>query len=273
MTPTTRRRRKRYASIIIVPPERDEPVNLNLPAWAYYLILGGIPALLAVTIGGVFLTSWMATRLSEMRAVEARNIELEDQAAKLGRLEQQVRDFEDFRLRVLDLAGADVRDEIEARATARLESTGMTTLEASRGGPPLPESSPLADRVGTLPSLWPVEGVISRDFQVDGDLGAIHYGIDIAATFRAAVRASGAGTVVFAGRDSVFGQLVVIDHGKDVHSLYGHNSSLEVGQGDRVKRGQTIARVGSTGESSAPHLHFEVRRGGKAINPRTYLVE
>jgi murein DD-endopeptidase MepM/ murein hydrolase activator NlpD len=271
--PPVRRRRQNHASIIVVPPQRDGTLSFNLPGWAYYLVLGSIPAILVILIGGVLLASWMATQLRGMRDLEAQNHALQEETAKVVELERGLQDFEEFRLRVLDLVGADVRDEIEARAEARLQEAELSIAEASLPEDLFAESSPLANRLGTLPSLWPVEGVISRGFHVEGRSSQIHHGIDIAAPHGTAVRASGAGTVAFAGRDSVFGQLVVIDHGKGVHSLYGHNASLDVGQGDRVKRGQQIALVGSTGESSAPHLHFEVRRGGNAINPRTYLVD
>ncbi len=82
-----------------------------------------------------------------------------------------------------------------------------------------------------------------------------------------------AGVVAFAGSASVFGELVIIDHGGEVQSLYGHNSVLEVDAGDWVEPGQEIARVGSTGESSASHLHFEIRRRGQPVDPRRYLVQ
>jgi murein DD-endopeptidase MepM/ murein hydrolase activator NlpD len=117
-----------------------------------------------------------------------------------------------------------------------------------------------------------VDGVISKDFELESLPDKEHHGIDIAASHGAPVRAAGSGVVAFAGLDSVFGQLVIIEHGGGLQSLYGHNSVLEVGAGDWVQAGQQIARVGSTGESSAPHLHFEVRRGGAPVDPREYLA-
>ncbi len=273
---TGKSHRNRFASIIIVPPERDQPLNFNLPSWAYYLLLGGLGAAMVVLIGGVVLTGWLGGRLAHMREVEARNAFLEEEVTRVGELERELGEIDDMRLRVLELVGVDVRDEIETRAAVRARAAdGYRTLAgvSPAGSVATPLISGANTTRGTMPSLWPVEGVISNKYRVDGDPSTMHEGIDIAASFRSEVRASGAGMVVFAGRDSVFGQLVVIDHGKSVTSYYGHNSSIEVGQGDRVRRGDTVARVGSTGESSAPHLHFEVRKGGKPINPRSYLVE
>ena len=68
-----------------------------------------------------------------------------------------------------------------------------------------------------------------------------------------------------------YGNAVIIDHGGGVQTLYGHNSSLSVQPGDRVRAGQVIAKVGSTGDSTGPHLHFEVQVDGKAVNPRPWL--
>lgn len=267
-----RSRRRRYASIIVVPPERDEPVHLNLPGWAYYTLLGALGALVVMVIGGAILTSWMGVQLRHLRGLEARNLVLAEEAAKVSRLEAEVDEMENLKVRILDLAGVDVREEIEARSAAAAATPPMLESGAAEhGGPRIESASTIT--FGTMPSLWPVEGVISKEYRQDGDPSALHYGIDIAAPFRSAVRASGAGRVVFAGRDSVFGQLVVIDHGSGVLSYYGHNSELVVGRGDRIRRGQVIAHVGSTGESSAPHVHFEVRKDGKPISPRSFLVD
>jgi len=272
MSSTERPSVKHYASIIVLPPRSNDPLNIHVPAWAYYLLVAAIPALIVLVAGSLVLSGWMAFQLRDHRTLKAHNLELEARNAKIEQLEHDLRQFEDFRLRVLDLLGADVRDAIDARVAESLYMPSSGVAD-SLVGPPVRSSSPEADRLGSLPSSWPVEGVISKDFVPDGPRASVHYGIDIAAPHRAEVRASGAGTIAFAGRDSVFGELVIIDHGKDVFSYYGHNSILEVGQGDHVTRGQVIARVGSTGESSGPHVHFEVRRQGVPINPRAYLVD
>ncbi|MGD8396423.1 MAG: M23 family metallopeptidase [Candidatus Eiseniibacteriota bacterium] len=274
----SRTRRQRLASIIVVPPQREQPIHFDLPDWAYYVLLGGLGAIAVIAIGGLFLTGWMGVQLRHMRQVEARNVELAEEAAKVDRLERELEQIEDLRLRILELAGVDVRAEIEARSSARIGGLSDDPVELAEQLPDGSESEAGATSVpsgtrGTMPSLWPVEGVISREFRMDREPASVHQGIDIAASHGAPVKASGAGQVVFAGRDSVFGLMVIIDHGRGITSYYGHNSSLEVGRGDRVQRGDVIARIGSTGESSAPHLHFEVRKGGKPINPRSYLID
>jgi len=98
-----------------------------------------------------------------------------------------------------------------------------------------------------------------------------HEGIDIAAPVGAPIRVPADGVVVFAGRNGGYGKVVVVDHGYGFSTRYGHCSRILVRVGERVKRGQVIARVGNTGRSTAPHLHYEVRVGKVAVNPYYYL--
>jgi len=99
----------------------------------------------------------------------------------------------------------------------------------------------------------------------------LHTGIDVAAPSGTAIRAAGDGVVVFAGRWGGYGNCVILDHGGGTATLYGHCSRLAVASGQKVSQGQTIAHVGSTGLSTGPHLHFEVRRDGHPVDPMGYL--
>jgi murein DD-endopeptidase MepM/ murein hydrolase activator NlpD len=99
-----------------------------------------------------------------------------------------------------------------------------------------------------------------------------HRGIDMAAPAGTPVQAVAAGTVITARRDRSYGEFVVIDHHNGYRTLYAHNSKLLVKAGDRVNVGQQIAKVGSTGQSTGPHLHFEIHRDGKRVDPSPYLA-
>ena len=99
----------------------------------------------------------------------------------------------------------------------------------------------------------------------------LHTGIDIGAASGTAVLAANKGTVIKAGWNNSYGNVVMIDHGGGIVTLYAHNSKLAVKTGDVVSRGQTISYVGSTGMSTGPHLHFEVRINGKYDNPMNWL--
>jgi len=98
-----------------------------------------------------------------------------------------------------------------------------------------------------------------------------HTGIDIGAQHGQYIRAAAGGVVILSGWHGGFGNTVIIDHGAGVHTLYGHNSRNLVAVGDVVRAGQNIARIGSTGISTGPHLHFEVRENGRHVNPGRYL--
>ncbi len=102
--------------------------------------------------------------------------------------------------------------------------------------------------------------------------GTNHRGIDIAAPYGARVHAAHAGKVRIADWYGGYGKAVIIEHGNGISTVYGHNSELTVRAGEWVETGQTIARVGSTGYSTGPHLHFEVRRGEEQINPIPFMV-
>ncbi|SHJ96262.1 peptidoglycan DD-metalloendopeptidase family protein [Tepidibacter formicigenes] len=101
--------------------------------------------------------------------------------------------------------------------------------------------------------------------------GRIHTGIDIAAPKGTIIKAADGGTVTFSGTQSGYGKLVIIDHGNGYKTYYAHCSKLLVKKGDKVAKGQSIAKVGSTGRSTGNHLHFEVRKKGTPVNPLTYV--
>lgn len=117
--------------------------------------------------------------------------------------------------------------------------------------------------------IWPVNGPVVSGFGMRW--GQLHEGIDISASSGTPIWAAAAGTVIHAGWLGGYGNLVVLDHGNGLATAYAHASAILVGVGQRVLQGETIALVGSTGNSSGPHLHFEVRVNGVAVDPLLYL--
>jgi murein DD-endopeptidase MepM/ murein hydrolase activator NlpD len=131
------------------------------------------------------------------------------------------------------------------------------------------------DAIGDVPSAWPLGGRVTSGFgmRVAPIRGGwrMHPGLDISAASGTRVRAAGAGVVVFAGYRSGYGKTVVIDHGDGMKTLYGHMSRVGIGKSRRVEEGDLIGFVGSTGRSTGPHLHFEVRFRGEPVDPMCYL--
>jgi murein DD-endopeptidase MepM/ murein hydrolase activator NlpD len=117
--------------------------------------------------------------------------------------------------------------------------------------------------------IWPCDGVVVSGFGMRW--GRMHEGIDIGCGYGTSNRAAAAGTVIYAGWLGGYGNLVVVDHGNGLSTAYAHASSILVGVGQSVSQGEAVSLVGSTGNSSGPHLHFEVRVNGTAVDPLGYL--
>lgn len=126
-----------------------------------------------------------------------------------------------------------------------------------------------------VPSAWPLGGRVTSGFgmRVAPIRGGwrMHSGLDISAASGTRVRSAGAGLVVFSGYRSGYGKTVVVDHGDGMKTLYGHMSRLAISKGRRVREGDVVGYVGSTGRSTGPHLHFEVRFRGEPVDPMCYL--
>ena len=126
--------------------------------------------------------------------------------------------------------------------------------------------------VASIPSILPVEGWITQQFIDDTSHGAAaHPGIDIAAAEGVSIKATAPGTVLDVETDQYYGNLIVIKHDNEFTTRYGHCAKVFIGKDDKTERGQIIALVGNTGHSTAPHLHYEVIRNGKNVNPLEYI--
>jgi murein DD-endopeptidase MepM/ murein hydrolase activator NlpD len=152
-----------------------------------------------------------------------------------------------------------------ARVLARRDATGFAETVERAIEKLTPASQPPSARGA------PVAGVVSSSFglrhhPISGDKH-FHGGVDIAAPAGAEIKAAGPGKVTFSGMAKGYGNLVEIDHGDGTVSRYAHNAANLVAVGDEVQVGQIIATVGSTGRATGPHVHFEVRQGGKPVDP------
>jgi len=129
---------------------------------------------------------------------------------------------------------------------------------------------------GMTPSIWPVvgkleSGVGGRRNPFGGRGYEYHEGLDIDAAYGASVQVAASGKVMIAGWQRGYGNVVYVDHGGGLSTRYGHLSGIDVSVGQTVTRGQTIGFVGSTGRSTGPHLHYEVRINNQPVDPRQYL--
>ncbi|HEX9424129.1 MAG TPA: M23 family metallopeptidase [Pyrinomonadaceae bacterium] len=192
-------------------------------------------------------------------------------------------------------------DAVEDTSRKLAEKSGVMSEETTlpgTGGPALPlDANSLAALEGKMnqlernirayenvlrergytPSAWPVVGNLESGFggrrnPFGGNSYEFHSGQDIDAAMGAPVVAGASGSVTFVGWQNGYGQLVVIDHGGGLTTRYGHLSHIDVTQGQQVERAQLIGRVGSTGRSTGPHLHYEIRINDQPVNPLQYLL-
>lgn len=128
---------------------------------------------------------------------------------------------------------------------------------------------------GIYIAVNPVSGVITsrygaREFSVRDH---VHQGLDIGAKTGTPIKAVASATVKFAGTKNGYGNMIILNHGNGIETYYGHCSKLYVKEGDKVEQADVIAAVGSTGNSTGPHLHFEIRKNGEYVNPQNYVYK
>ena len=155
-------------------------------------------------------------------------------------------------------------DDLEAQSASLAEEIRRAQEPSSSASTP-----PIVPPTGSGLLGWPVSGPVVSGFGMRW--GRMHEGIDITCATGTPVRAAGGGTVIWAGWRGGYGNLVVVDHGGGLSTAYAHNSAFASSVGLSVAAGQVIAYAGSTGNSSGPHVHFEVRVNGGAVDPLGYL--
>lgn len=176
-------------------------------------------------------------------------------------LEQRIRGFqsEADALGREELAlSAVIRERDSQARAARSAASGASSAGADDGG-----------RISGAGMIWPLRGTVTSEF--GSRWGRRHEGLDIAAPTGTPLRAAKAGTVIFAGQQGGYGNITIIDHGGGLTTTYPHQSRFGTTEGAQVAQGEVIGYVGCTGSCTGPHVHFETRVGGTAVNPRRYL--
>jgi len=260
----------------------------------------GVAVTLALTVSlvGLLLGDWLKLRELTREAVTFANTIAQQRATidatnhKIAVLRQEVASWREMHGRIQEAFGPDAgrgnRDkgiggattgpERLARVAPEDELQRLTETLKEEG-----ESLRALDRLmaraskalATLPSRWPVRGSVNSEFgrrpSPWTQSTEFHSGIDIRAQTGTPVHAPAAGTVVVAGAAHEYGTAVMLDHGQDIKTLYGHLSKVNVKIGQKVERGTLLALSGNTGRSSGPHLHYEIFVKGQPVNPRAYL--
>lgn len=249
-------------------------------------VIGCLAAILfCAALYGFYGLTQQAAHLQVERENERLRLENERQRQQLNQLNNRVEAVEDATRRLAEISGVE-----------HGQHNQQMNLRGS-GGPSVPlddvTATEIEDKTRHLeqnlrtyetllraramtPSIWPVLGELNDRFggrrNPFGDSSSeFHTGLDIGATPGTPVMAAASGTVIFAGWRSGYGQLVEVDHGNGLTTRYGHLSRIGVAAGQTLSRGETVGSVGSTGRSTGPHLHYEVRIYDQPVNPKRYL--
>jgi len=275
---------RRRHHLLWYPPGDARPREYYVsPALFGFLLGAGIFLVVVIALGVLFYSN-LAERALERDKLLDENKHLRVEVGRVQRMEKQLQDLQRFSEQVKRslTEGADLERILEAGEAVEQELPSgiddkpwvpVTSSDTAATEDPLDVVPKVAQgQKLTLPERWPVDGFITRKFESSPiDPGLSHAGIDIAVPRGTPVRAVAAGTVVAADWTPRYGNRVILDHGASVMTLYGHNELLLVRPGDRVQAGTPIALSGNSGISTAPHLHFEVRVHGRAVDPLALL--
>jgi murein DD-endopeptidase MepM/ murein hydrolase activator NlpD len=265
---------RRNVSLIIVPHDNAQPRNYKISYRLLFALLAAAAFTLVLTLIFLFSYGKVAWKAAQSLQLEKQNRELFARAAQVDSLTHELFKLQAMSIQIKKMLGVDLSPS-DSILVAQLSSSAKSPAISYEED--LMESGEKEQRraLKSAPSIWPVKGYITRSFFTTGGEKSADYhpGIDIAAAESTPVIASAEGVIVTSSWDETYGNMLVIDHGFGIYTLYGHNSRNLVKVGDRVAKGQAIAFVGSSGKSSAPHLHFEVRKQGLPVNPREYLLD
>ena len=208
---------------------------------------------------------------AEARVIAARASQVSLVRSQLLTQQGQLANTRSAKAQSLDTLSAQERQEAEemdalAAASARLSDQIRVAQEAARRAA---EQKGQAQTSAPGRLQWPASGPVTSPFGTRW--GRMHTGIDIGAAMGSSIVAAAAGTVIVAGWVDGYGNTVVVDNGGGMATLYGHQSQVDVVVGQSVTAGQQLGLVGSTGHSTGPHLHFEVRSNGTPVDPLGYL--
>ncbi|MDX9858061.1 MAG: peptidoglycan DD-metalloendopeptidase family protein [candidate division Zixibacteria bacterium] len=246
----------KYVTIMLIPDGTEARAQWRIRQWILRLIVGGI---IFILVGIVLFFSFYGSVLSRAaitERVQSENEGLKRYRYKVQLLEDNLREAREMVTRLTKLAGVDFEfPEMPTDSTifAQLDRTAIAVMAR-------PVSADYSVPVGL-----PIDGFISQQFSPSDD--HYHPGVDIACAIGTPVLATGSGLVEFVGFDSLYGNLVVVRHNDTVTSMYGHNQEILVAPGSPVTVGARIALSGNTGQSTAPHLHYEIRIKDEPINP------
>ncbi len=297
---------KRFYTVLILP-------DATSPAWKFHLNKTIVTVVSSVTAVSVLAFAFclyqyvhLNGRMGELKQLRQQVTDRHFLAAKVSQLEGDLARLRDLDRNLRVLAGLDAKDDqgtrlgqggsdISSQAALReamhkgtghladwvgqdLEALGNEILSREKS---FGELKDLLERQRSVrastPSIWPVRGLMTSGYGYRASpftgQREMHEGLDIAAPFGTPIMATADGVVSFVGPLGNFGNVVFINHGHGLATLYAHTSTIRVEEGQPVKRGQTIACIGTSGRATGPHVLYEVQVNGAPVNPLKYILD
>ncbi len=265
---------ERNLSVIIVPHDNAKTRNYRVS----YRLLYTLCAITVVFLGAMifFLATYggFAVKAHNARRLEQEKAALLGEVAQIDSLRQELLGLQALGIQIKKMMGVDLSPTdslLVAKLSAVVKSPAINDVE----NPMDVGKDEQKNMLKAVPSMWPLRGYVTKEFYTTGGEKSAEYhpGIDIAAKRNTPIIAPAEGVAVTSTWDDTYGYMIVIDHGFGIYTLYGHNARNLAKAGERVAKGQTIGYVGNSGKSTAPHLHFEIKKNGIPVNPREYLLK
>ncbi len=264
------RRAPKRVTVMVHTEDASASRSWRLPVWVFRAALGGAIVVALGLLAGVAFYVPILRAAGSVPLLRGRIAELEAENARVRELAMALDSAEARYGRVRELMG--LPDSARGAADA-LEAAPLLTAPLLRV--PAPSARAAGPGGPSAPARWPLDeqGYLTRGAIAGNGVDEEHAGIDIAVPVGQVVRAAGGGVVLLATPDPVYGLHVILQHPGDLRTMYGHLSRLTVAVGDTVPAGGVLGLSGNTGRSTAPHLHFEVRRGDRPQDPLTFVRE
>jgi len=265
-------KRRKILSILVIPDGEQQTFTLKIRYGLMRFVFALLVVFLCVLIFGT-ISYWKLAKIAlDYNRVEALNEKLLKDNEVINQIAENYTRTREIENRIRNILGdkVDFSDDSYSRTGEEMLDSGSKYVNplhrqyTSRS----PLTQMRSDLLSSYPTLLPVDGPITRFFSRNNAAsGAGHFGIDLVAQELSVIRASGDGIVVFAGWTVDGGNELLIDHQNGYMTIYKHNASLLVQERQFVRQGDPVALLGNSGESTAPHLHFEVWKDYKPIDP------
>lgn len=263
---------RRDLSIIFVPHDRGYSRTVRT-SYRQVKAVGIVIVVCLVAVAGVVgHYTILLKRVHEMEALRSENRVLRGEVERIEELRHRLESYESYVSKINTILGVSTRARGDSAEAGAVEGTSGARAErvetVSHSAAQALTRQPVEREI---PSEWPLtcRGFITRGYTGE----SVHPGIDIAAPMNTPVRATASGRVSDLGCDHIYGNYIEIQHGESYSTVYGHNASVVARVGQWVGKGEIIAYSGNSGRSTAPHLHYEVRCKGVAVDPQPYLLE